>query len=67
MHEHDRISERSRRIQSTSADGSTTGTTIEARRTSAEQALAAIDERLEEALSGNSRAFLDANQQTGGQ
>jgi hypothetical protein len=41
--------------------------TIDARRTRAEQALAAIDERLEEALSGNSRAFLDANRQTGGQ
>ncbi len=67
MHEHDRTSEASRRIQSTSADGSMFETTIGVRRTRAEQALAAIDERLKEALSGNSRAFLDANRQTGGQ
>ena len=58
---------RSELIQSTPPHTSMAGTSIGASRNDVEQALAAIDAHLDRALSGNSREFLDANRQTGGE
>ncbi len=67
MREIDRTTERSGRVSARNPDSSMSGTTIGAKRADAERSLAAIDKHLEKALSGNSRAFLEANRQTGGE
>ena len=67
MRQYDRTSERSQQTLSSNPDVSMSGPTMAARRSNDERTQSAIDTHLEKALSGNSRAFLKANQQTGGQ
>ena len=67
MRQYDRTSARSQQTLTSNPDGAMTDPTRAASQSDVERARAAIDTHLEKALSGNSRAFLKANRQTGGQ